>query len=419
MAKQKTLPTQFSPNAALITGAGLVYGTQGRTLPEIEINTDIIKSVQAQAEKTKAEQENKLANIETRMSNYMANMSYFDTGIVPNQYLGQVQDALRAYKNEYFEVSQQLSNTKSTDPGYQDLNIRLSEINNGIKSIAGTFTDQKKNKDADILMFDKNINKLSTTNDMELMEGIEAIVQNRAPMKIENGVVLYELKGNWVKYEDIPELRTRADKQADEIGTMLTTLSNTTSEKGLTAEQLAGYDRQLRTMLTDRDVLLSLAQDKFGNVDYRDEEGMPITNAEELYAQDAGALREKMVAHYMGLIENAAKTGQQRNKKDDPTQTGKFGLTDFDQGRLNKWVEEYPMPEGQPLPTVDVNQTILTQAMKLSPGQDTYTLSWKWDSENETYYIMAQGKNQSKPLRYADWEEFSQDYTKSNSRNLK
>lgn len=414
MAKQKTLPTQFSPNAALIKGAGLVYGTQGQTLPKVEINTDIIKSVQAQAEKIKAEQENKLANIETRMSNYMANMSYFDTGIVPEQYIGQVQDALRAYKNEYFEVSQQLSNTKSTDPGYQDLHIRLSEINNGIKSIAGTFTDQKKNKDADILMFDKNVNKLSTTNDMELMEGIEAIVQNRAPMKIENGVVLYELKGNWIKYEDIPELRKRADDQAGLIGDMIATLSTTTDAKGLTTDQLASYERKLRTMLHDRDVLLSLAQDKFGNVDYRDEEGMPITNAEELYAQDANGLREKMVAHYMGLIENAAKTGQQRNKKDDPS--GKFGLNVFDSDRLETWTTNYPMPTGKPV--ADFDGTIIDQNMKLRGGNDKYALSWKWDSDNNKYYIMAKGAGQSKPLTYADWDEFSKEFTKYNSRKL-
>lgn len=414
MAKQKTLPTQFSPNAALITGAGLVYGTQGQTLPKVEIDTDIIKGVQAQAEKIKAEQENKLANIETRMSNYLANMSYFDTGIVPEQYIGQVQDALRAYKNEYFDVSQQLSNIKSTDPGYQDLNIRLSEINNGIKSIASTFTDQKKNKDADILMFDKNINKLSTTNDMELMEGIEAIIQNRAPMKIENGVVLYELKGNWVKYEDIPELRKRADDQAGKIGDMIATLSTATDKKGLTTEQLANYERELRTMLTDRDVLLSLAQDKFGNVDYRDEEGMPITNAEELYAQDASGLREKMVTHYMGLIENAAKTGQQRNKKDDPS--GKFGLNLLDSGRLETWKTNYPMPVTEP--TADFKGDIIKQNMKLRGGIDKYALSWKWDAKNKKYYIMAQGADQTMPLTYTDWDEFSEEFTKYNSRKL-
>ena len=406
MAKQKTLPTQFSPNAALITGAGLVYGTQGQTLSEVEINTDIIKSVQAQAEKAKAEQENKLANIETRMSNYMANMSYFDTGIVPEQYMGQVQEALRAYKNEYFEVSQQLSNTKSTDPGYQDLNIRLAEINNGIKSISSTFTDQKKNKDADILMFDKNVNKLSTTNDMELTEGIEAIIQNRAPMKIENGVVLYELKGNWVKYEDIPELRIRADKEAGQIGTMLATLSNTTSKQGLTAQQLEDYDRQLRTMLNDKDVLLSLAQDKFGNVDYRDEDGTPITNAEELYAQDAGALREKMVAHYMGLIENAAKTGQERNRQGG--QSGdRYGLTDDKQNTLNFLLGKLDGWEKN-----TTNEPIVTQTFRLRGGVR------KWQLKNIGGTLVAFDPSTGDSDTYADIEEFKQDYTTQNRTKL-
>jgi hypothetical protein len=228
-------------------------------------------------------------------------------------------------------------------------------------------------------------------------------------MKIENGVVLYELKGNWVKYEDIPELRIRADKEAGQIGTMLATLSNTTSKQGLTAEQLEDYARQLRTMLNDRDVLLSLAQDKFGNVDYRDEEGTPITNAEELYAQDAGALKEKMVAHYMGLIENAAKTGQRRNRRGGGSGgSNRYILTTDKQQTLDYIVKELDGWETKP----DTNEPLLSQTFRLKGG------TRKWELKNIGNNLVAVDPVTGQSITYANIEEFKEDYTIQNRTKL-
>ena len=331
MAKQVTLPT-YSANAALIKGAGEVYRSQNKTLPGLDLGLENLQKIaearKAESEKIAKEKQATIDREETKMANYLANMSYMDTGIVPEQYLPQVQKALGDYKNEYFEVSQQLSQLKSTDPEYQNLNVRLLEINNGIKSIATTFTDKKKNQEDDILMWEgkKTGKRVSATNNAATITGTGAIVRNEAAMKIENGKVLWDLNGNWVRYEDIPEFRVAADDTMTQFNETLGTLSENTKKEGITKERRGSIQNALGQSLENRDVLISMAADQFGGItqqisvkpkDNPQGEAIQITieNIEELIDNENYDVKGAVLNHYMGLVDQAASTGQQRAQK--------------------------------------------------------------------------------------------------------
>ena len=405
MAKRQSasLPN-YGPNTALIEGAKLVYGTQNKPLKPTKIDMSGVDALRERANAYRQEQTAKINKEETRMANYLANMNYMDTGVVPENYLPQVQSALKEYKDEYFQVSQQLSQLKSSDPEYQNLNIRLLEINNGIKSIANTFTDQKKNKKDDLLMFDsKNNKKLSILNDAKvpgIVEGVGRILRNEAPMKIENGVVKYELNGEWVKYEDIPELQYRADDEAGKIGTILSTLSTTTPEQGLTSEQLADYRTQIGNMLNNQDVMLSLALDDFDGYDL----GLNLSAYE--IQQNPSAAKEQVLDKYMSMIEASAKKGQERNKKTDPNQST-YGLTGNQQAYLNTMKGEFDQIEGAgAIPGTP-------QPYILGGVRANWSLSKNSDGGVTAKTTNGDVKN------FASWAEYEEEYTERNKRKLK
>ena len=404
MAKQKlsAIPN-YSANNALIKGAGMVYATQNPVAPKIEINTDAIVAAQEKADAYRKEQAAKIAGEETKMANYLANMSYMDTGVVPENYLPEVQSALKEYKDEYFQVSQQLSQLKSSDPEYQNLNIRLLEINNGIKSIANTFTDQKKNKKADLLMFDpKNNKKLSILNDSKvpgIVEGVGRILRNEAPMKIENGVVKYELNGEWVKYEDIPELQYRADEQAEQIGTILSSLSTSTPKEGLTSEQLADYRNKIGNMLNSQDVMMSLALDDFEGYDL----GLGLSAYE--IQQNPDAAKEQMLDKYMSMIEASAEKGQQRNKAGgNPTST--YGLTGNQKAYLSTMKDEFDqIPVAGEIPGT-------AQPYILGGIRANWSLS-----KNNAGGVTAKTTN-GDVKNFESWAKYEEEYTERNKRKL-
>jgi len=402
--KQSASLPNYGPNTALIEGAKLVYGTQNQPVKPIKIDMSGVNALRERANAYRQEQAAKINKEETRMANYLANMNYMDTGVVPENYLPQVQSALKEYKDEYFQVSQRLSQLKSSDPEYQNLNVRLLEINNGIKSIANTFTDQKKNKKDDLLMFDpKNNKKLSILNDAKapgIVEGVGSILRNEAPMKIENGVVKYELNGEWVKYEDIPELQYRADDEATKIGTVLSKLSTSTPKEGLTSEQLADYRNQIGNMLNNQDVMMSLALDDFEGYDL----GLNLS-AYEIQKNPAAA-KEQILDKYMSMVEEAAKKGQQRNT---PKNTGdKFGLDTFHQTFLDNLVDTLN-------DAINNNKTgdlISPQTMKLSKGANKYKL------KIVNGKIVATATDDITSIYYNTVEDFVTEFTKLNSKKL-
>lgn len=373
MAKRQSasLPN-YGPNTALIEGAKLVYGTQNQAVKPIKIDMSGADALRQRADAYRQEQTAKINKEETKMANYLANMNYMDTGVVPENYLPQVQAALKEYKDEYFQASQQLSQLKSTDPEYQNLNLRLLEINNGIKSIANTFTDQKENKKTDLLMFDpKNNKKLSILNDAKvpgIVEGIGSILRNEAPMKIENGVVKYELNGEWVKYEDIPELQYRADEEAEKIGTVLSKLSTSTPKEGLTSEQLANYRNQIGNMLNNQDVMMSLALDDFEGYDL----GLGLSAYE--IQQNPAAAKELMLDKYMSMVEAAAKTGQRRFKGGGSGGRGRSGNIPSAWGRLFDTLATNP------------NGSVIDATLAI-PGVDVDPRKYKvnWDKNGITF----------------------------------
>jgi hypothetical protein len=406
MAKRQSasLPN-YGPNTALIEGAKLVYGTQNQPVKPTKIDMSGVDALRERANAYRQEQTAKINKEETRMANYLANMSYMDTGVVPENYLPQVQSALKEYKDEYFQVSQQLSQLKSSDPEYQNLNIRLLEINNGIKSIANTFTDQKKNKKDDLLMFDpKNNKKLSILNDAKvpgIVEGVGSILRNEAPMKIENGVVKYELNGEWVKYEDIPELQYRADDEAGKIGTMLSTLSTNTPKQGLTSEQLAGYRSQIGNMLNNQDVMLSLALDDFEGYDL----GLNLSAYE--IQQNPSAAKEQILDKYMSMVEKAAAKGKARNTPPPPTETNT---------NINKFLAKIGAIKdviGENPPTLDdftkwkdagKNPPFYQASVKLDAGGAKLT-TFSWVQMEGKAKIQAISQGSSEPRFYNSWDE--------------
>jgi len=399
--KQSASLPNYGPNTALIEGAKLVYGTQNQPVKPIKIDMSGVDALRERADVYRQEQTAKINKEETRMANYLANMAYMDTGVVPENYLPQVQAALKEYKDEYFQVSQQLSQLKSTDPEYQNLNIRLLEINNGIKSIANTFTDQKKNKKADGLMFDPTNNKkISILNDAiapGIVEGVGAILRNEAPMKIENGVVKYELNGEWIKYEDIPELKYRADEEADKIGTIISTLSMNTPGKGLTSEKLDEYRNEIGNMLNNRDIMLSLALDDFDGYDL----GVGLTAYEIL--QNPAAAKDLILEKYMSKVEDAAKKGQRRNRNSGPRVT--YGLTENQKDFLANAKSKFNSIEGEDL----VNTT--PQRYILNGIQTTWTLS-----KGQNGSVIVTGGDDE--FIYNSWEEYEEAYKKANKRKI-
>jgi len=402
--KQRASLPNYGPNTALIRGAQLVYGTQNQPVKPTKIDMSGVDALRQKADACRQEQAAKINKEETKMANYLANMNYMDTGVVPENYLPQVQAALKEYKDEYFQVSQQLSQLKSTDPEYQNLNIRLLEINNGIKSISNTFTDQKKNKKDDLLMFDpKNNKKLSILNDAKvpgIVEGVGKILRNEAPMKIENGIVKYELNGEWVKYEDIPELQYRADEEAEKIGTVLSKLSTSTPKEGLTSEQLANYRNQIGNMLNNQDVMMSLALDDFGGYDL----GLGLSAYE--IQQNPDAAKEQILDKYMSMIEASAKKGQQRNT---PTNTGdKFGLDAFQQTFLDNLVDTL----NDAITNKKTGDLISPQTMKLSKGKNKYNLEIV---ENK---IVATATDGITSISYNTIDDFVKEFTELNRKKL-
>jgi len=416
MAKQKlpTIPT-YSSNSALIQGAGAAYGSQNTMLPGIKINTDVINAVIANTEKKKKENEEAIAKTETRISNYLGQMEYFDTNVVPDVYLPQVQNKLMAYKNEYFNVSNELAKLKPTDPAYQDLSIRLSEINSGIRGLSNTFIDQRKNKDADALMFDKNINKLSVVNDSELVEGIDAILRNEAEMQIDDrGVVRYKLKGEWVRYEDIPELVAKDTTVSTAVGGWIADLSTKTTKEGITPAELKDYEIQLNNYLDDKNTVLSLANDKFLGVglffteeELTDEEGNAINTLE--YSKELKAL---VFNKYMGMIKSAASDGQKRNMDiynkalEDSRNRGTGDDTRYTNpnvntasNRLNQAIAATPA-ESNP-------QSF--EGLRIEGTADTrgYKGTASWNADNVVIDVQAQltKPGQSNRVEAADWEK--------------
>jgi len=403
--KQSASLPNYGPNTTLIQGARLVYGTQNQPIKPIKIDMSGVDALRQKADAYRKEQTAKINKEETRMANYLANMNYMDTGVVPENYLPQVQAALKEYKDEYFQVSQQLSQLKSSDPEYQNLNIRLLEINNGIKSISNTFTDQKKNKKADLLMFDpKNNKKLSILNDAKvpgIVEGVGSILRNEAPMKIENGVVKYELNGEWVKYEDIPELQYRADDEATKIGTVLSKLSTSTPKEGLTSEQLADYKNQIGNMLNNQDVMMSLALDDFEGYDL----GLNLSAYE--IQQNPSAAKEQILDKYMSMVEAAAAKGKARNTPPPPTETNT---------NINKFLARIATVKGklgENPPTLEKFEEwalagkkppFYQTSVKLDAGGAKLT-TFSWEKVGSEIKIQAISQGSSEPSYYNNWAE--------------
>jgi len=405
--KQSASLPNYGPNTALIEGAKLVYGTQNQSVKPIKIDMSGVGALRQRADAYRQEQAAKINKEETKMANYLANMNYMDTGVVPENYLPQVQAALKEYKDEYFQVSQQLSQLKSTDPEYQNLNVRLLEINNGIKSISSTFTDQKKNKKADLLMFDpKNNKKLSILTDAKvpgIVEGVGRILRNEAPMKIENGVVKYELNGEWVKYEDIPELQYRADDQATEIGNMLSSLSTNTPRQGLTDEQLNSYRNKIGNMLNNQDVLMSLALDDFEGYDL----GLGLSAYE--IQQNPRAAKELMLDKYMSMVEDAAKKGRRRNRRN----SGGSGGGNSNANRFLTKVNATKNAIGENPPTSEEFTKLVTEGRETDSYETSVNLdgggakltTFQWVIVAGTPKIQAISKGSTIPKYYNNWDE--------------
>jgi len=254
-------------------------------------------------------------------------------------------------------------------------------------------------------MFDpKNNKKLSILNDAKvpgIVEGVGSILRNEAPMKIENGVVKYELNGEWVKYEDIPELQYRADEEAGKIGTMLSTLSTNTPKQGLTSEQLADYRTKIGNMLNNQDVMLSLALDDFEGYDL----GLNLSAYE--IQQNPAAAKEQMLDKYMSMVEAAAAKGKARNTPPPPTETNT---------NINKFLERVGaikdnIGENPPTPEkfkewglAGKKPPFYQTSVKLDAGGAKLT-TFSWVQIEGKAKIQAISQGSSNPRYYNNWDE--------------
>lgn len=321
MAKKQTaLPTYFAPNAALIKGAGAVAASEAQVFKPVKLDLQAIASY---ANNAKREKQAKIDKETNTLQSYLNAKESIDPNIIPTNYSKQVEQQLLNYKSEYFDVSKQLSQIDANDPDYMDLRDRLFQINSGIKSIAKTFNDQRDNKDIDAEMLRKG--ELSLTNDPFKVEAVRKILTNEADMKIENGVVLYEYLGDYIKYEDIPGLRSVANDQAKQISGELNAQRANARKLPLSEQRIGELRQEFETVFDDEDTFLSMAEDKFGGYDLqiKDDKGnvIPVVDAERRYAAEGDDFKNRVIDAYIELYQNAHNAGMADYKKLYPEDT--------------------------------------------------------------------------------------------------
>ena len=321
MAKKQTaLQNTFAPNAALIKGAAAVGASEAQVFEPIKLDLQAIASYANNAKKEKQAKIDKETNT---LQSYLNAKETIDPNIIPTNYSKQVEQQLFNYKQEYFDVSKQLSQIDANHPDYMDLRDRLFQINTGIKSISKTFNDQRDNKDNDAEMLRKG--ELSLANDPLKVEATRKILTNEADMKIENGIVLYEYLGDYIRYEDIPALRPVAKDQAKQISGELAAQRANAKKLPLSEQRIGELRQEFETVFDDEDTFLSMAEDKFGGYDLqiKDDKGnvIPVVDAERRYAMEGDDFKNRVIDAYIELYQNAHNAGMADYKKLYPEDT--------------------------------------------------------------------------------------------------
>jgi len=324
MAKQnqRTIQSYYQgANAALIKGAGLVYGTQNQPASGSGIDfSSQIQSLSSGINAARNQAELKKAAVQKEANeaySALSNMSF--EGMLPSMY-DSVQAQLLPVAKEIASLKMEMSSTSDSE---QKALIQ-SEINKKTALITNFTTQIKDLSTNAIKQLDYNRSEdRSEANDDDYVSAINKIFSGQSVPLMVDGQLAFDVNGELTKYSDLKNITPKAYEEftaySDAVG------NATRAQDIITQQQTEAFQSKMFSQITP-DNIVSLGMDNFGTGKrILGDQFATIQDWQSFVNENYGAAKQllanRLTENYVNTYNNSAEEYKRKN----PAKGGRSG----------------------------------------------------------------------------------------------